>query len=156
MLQDLYILLMSVISCILMIITFGSVIRLYKTNRLYVRKQQEYNDLKRRNKMRAAEYSQSILDFIKHFIAQVALLQTLVFKDTHDLTKVSKPNIDSLAKKVATGVYDSLNRKNIIFDDTLFTEPFLHQYIIDTSLETVKTLINNMISEIHDVEPIIE
>ena len=148
MLQDFYIAIMFIISSILIVITIGSLIRLYRTNQLYVRTQLEYNDLRRSNKMRAAQYSQSILDFIRHFISQVALLQTLIFKDTHDLSKVSKPNIDTLAKDVAHHVYDSLNKKSIAFDDALFTESFFHQYIIDTSLETVKSLITNMINKV--------
>lgn len=127
-----------------------ALLRLYKCNKVYNNMKFEYDRIKGSNKIQAARYSQTILDFIKKFIIQYAVSQSVIFRDTHDISKISKHNIEALAKDVAIKVKVYLNESNILFEDVLFTKEYYDTYIVDTSLSTVKEIFNRIIEDIEE------
>lgn len=96
------------------------------------------------------EYSDKLLEFIKTLTTQVAVLQFRTFVDAHEITKISKIHIKQVAENVAKTVHDAINMDSIDFNDTLFTKEFFEKYIIETSVNTVKSLLDKTLQQISE------
>ena len=106
-----------------------------KMNQMYVQLQNE-------NSKRTTEYSDKMLEFVKMFIGQIAVLKFRTFVDSHNLGKITKANIQKLVAEVADTVHKSINIDKIDFEDTLFTKDFYEKYIIETSVIMIKELLD--------------
>ena len=102
------------------------------------------------NKLRMVEYSNQLLELVRSIIGQVAVLKFRTFQDTHDMHKVTKTQVEALAKDVAMTANRSLNENHISFDVTFFTKEFYEEYVVDTSIILVKQMIDNFVAENQD------
>ena len=88
-----------------------------------------------------------MLDFVKMLTSQIAVLRFRTFVDTHELDKITKANVQKLVTDVAETVHNSINIDNIDFEDMLFNKEFFEKYIIETSLITIKSLLDKAVNE---------
>lgn len=139
----------TVILIVLMVISFiwliNSTILLIRLIKQQNQYQKIYNHMKDKNDKDLVEYSTKTLEFIKNITNQVAVLKFRTFIDSHDITKITKANIEKLVGDVADTVYKSINSTNIIFDDTLYTKNFYEKYIIEMALISIKNLLDRTI-----------
>lgn len=106
-----------------------------------------YSRLKNENNRIETEYSEKMLEFAKMLTTQVSILMFKEFIDSHDISKITRINIKELASTVAEYVHASINISNIDFNETLFTKEFYEKYIIDTSFNTIKSLLDRVIND---------
>jgi hypothetical protein len=111
-----------------------------KRNKLYAQLQEE-------NNKSIADYSEKLLEFIRMLTTQISVLKFRTFVDNHEMDKITKANIQKLVAEVAESVNTSINSTNIDFDDILFTKEFYENYIVETSLITIKNLLNKTIND---------
>lgn len=125
----------------------NSIIILTKLKIEESKRNQMYLQLQEENTKNIADYSEKLLEFIKMLTSQIAILKFRTFVDNHEIDKITKANIQNLVADVAETVNVSINADHIDFDDVLFTKEFYENYIIDTSLITIKGLLNKTINE---------
>lgn len=106
-----------------------------------------YSRLKNENNRIETEYSEKMLEFAKMLTTQVSILMFKEFIDSHDISKITRINIKELSSTVAEYVHASINISNIDFNETLFTKEFYEKYIIDTSFNTIKSLLDRVIND---------
>lgn len=106
-----------------------------------------HKELEEDNSKITTEYSEKLIEFTKMLTTQIAILQFRTFQDGHDLSKITKANVKVLAEDIAKTVKSSIKLDNIDFSDTLFTRNFLESYIIETSIITVKALLDKAVGE---------
>ena len=120
--------------------------------RNYMKLQNQYNELKEiyeflknSNKEKSTEYSNKILEYIRMLVGQIAMIKFRTYEDGHQFDKTTKANIEKLITEIANSVHESLNRANISFDDTLFKEDFLNDYIIQTTIIVIKDMLEKAV-----------
>ena len=91
------------------------------------------------------EYSNKLLDYIREFTMQVTVLKFQVFRDSHDVEKLTEGIIKGFVAEVAKEVYGYITRDKIDFTRTLFTSEFFDNYIISTVVSSTKSLIDKTI-----------
>jgi len=113
--------------------------------------ERDYNEIRKEleeeNSKVSTEYSEKLLEFVKMLTSQISILQFRTFIDGHDMDKVTRAQIQELAKSIAVTVNKSINIDNIDFDSALFTKEFYEGYIIENALINVKTLLQKAINE---------
>ena len=124
----------------------------YKLKQLSLENEIEYQRLENENKNKTVEYSNKVLELIRSIVGQIAVLKFRTFKDTHDMEKVTKANVEGLVKDVANMANKSLNMNNIFLDDTFFTKEFVEQYIVETSVILIKQMMDKAVSEMKGLE----
>lgn len=129
-----------------------SIIVLFKLYKKYKNNTIEILKLNESNKDRVIEYSNKLLDFTKMMVSQISILKFKTFIDNSKIDKITKSQVEKIVTDVASSVKDALNMNNITIEDTLYTEEFFNQYIIDTSIYTVKQLMNKLLSEYDEKE----
>ena len=100
------------------------------------------------------EYSEQLLESIRKLIKIITVVKARTFADTHDLSKVTKAQIVTLAKEVAEDTNKSFHSKiGSYIEDTFFNIEFLTNYIVEISIISTKEIVENMINEyLEDVE----
>ena len=91
------------------------------------------------------EYSNKLLDYIREFTMQVTVLKFQVFRDSHDVEKLTEGIIKGFVAEVAKEVYGYITHDKIDFTRTLFTSEFFDNYIISTVVSSTKSLIDKTI-----------
>ena len=91
------------------------------------------------------EYSNNLLEFIRLMVGQTAVIEFQTFQDNHDMTKVTKANIESVAKRVAEIVHNSINEDVFSFENVFFTRRFYDYYIVNTSIVLVKQMFEKVV-----------
>lgn len=129
-----------------------SIIVLFKLYKKYKNNTIEILKLNESNKDRVIEYSNKLLDFTKMMVSQISILKFKTFIDNSKIDKITKSQVEKIVTDVASSVKDALNMNNITIEDTIYTEEFFNQYIIDTSIYTVKQLMNKVLSEYDEKE----
>lgn len=109
--------------------------------------QREGNRLMALNDHSSLKYSEDLLDLIRNIVDQVAVMKFKNFTDTHDIEKVNIPPVKGLVEDVATDVHNALILDNVKFNEAIFTEAFLNQYIIDVAMIAVKQLLSKYVDE---------
>jgi sulfur relay (sulfurtransferase) DsrC/TusE family protein len=88
--------------------------------------------------LRNLKYSNKLLEFIKMIVGTITVLKFRSFKDSHDMTKITKSNVQDLVKEIAESSYTSIELESIDFECLNFTKEFYEQYIVDTAVIYVK------------------
>lgn len=94
------------------------------------------------------DQSQNILNYIRTFTAQVAIIKFNEFVDSRNLDKVTKQNTETLISDISKTVHASLRTDLINFDGVLFTKEFMEMYIVQTAVNLVKKLLDNKVDEV--------
>lgn len=136
-----------ILSMAIIIVVLGF-IGLFVVTRNYMILKHRYDDLKEiaenlkeENKAMTVKYSDEILKYFRVFTTQISMIKFQEFLDSHDVKKITESNVKNLINDICKTVNESINRRKIVFDDALFTEGFLNQYIIQITITTVKDLV---------------
>jgi len=108
----------------------------------------EYAELESENKTGIIEYSERLLGMVRMVVGQICVLKFRTFKDTHDMTKVTKTQIEALVKDVAETANKSLNSDSIQFEITSFTREFYESYVVETSIILMKDQLDREVSRV--------
>lgn len=150
--SDFIILSLIILMMIVILWFIISIIVLINLYRKYNNNSMEILKLDKSNKKLVIEYSEQLLDFTKMMISQISILKFKTFIDGSKIDKITKSQVEKIVSEVASNVKDALNMNNITIEDTLYTEEFFNQYIIDTSIYTVKQLMNKVVNEFDEDE----
>ena len=131
-----------------MICMIASLYRYYTLKQKSLQNDIEYKRLESENKNKTVEYSNKVLELIRSIIGQIAVLKFRTFEDTHEMTKVTKANVEGLIKEVAEMANTSLNMNNIFLGDTFFTKAFYEKYIVETSIILIKQMVAKAVNEL--------
>lgn len=137
---------MIVLMCIVILWFAISLVVLYKLDKQHKQTSREIIMLQKDNKEKILEYSQKSLEFIKLMISQIALLKLKAFIDQHDISKVSRSQIEKVVEDVALTVRNNINMQNFQIENTIYTEEYFDQYIIQTSVFIVKKLFDEAVN----------
>lgn len=93
------------------------------------------------------EYSRELLEFIQYTIGRVVVIKFTMFKDSHELFKVTKQSMKNLITSVASDVKTFIDFEHIDFSRSLYTEEFLEYYIVHTSIIMTNDLLDKEIKK---------
>lgn len=124
----------------------------YKLKQVSLKNEIEYQRLENENKNKTVEYSNKVLELIRSIVGQIAVLKFRTFQDTHDMTKITKANIEALVKDVAEMANKSLNMNNIFLEDTFFTKEFVEKYIVETAIIIIKQMTDKAVNEMQNLD----
>jgi hypothetical protein len=85
-------------------------------------------------------YTNQVMKLIREVTTQIALLKFRTFQDSHDMSKIMRANIASIAEETAIESERSFNKENIYWESLLFTKDFYNAYIVETSIIVIKSL----------------
>lgn len=139
--------LMLVLMCIVIMWFVISLVVLFKLYKQHNQTAKEIIALKEDNKDKMLEYSNKSLEFIKLMVSQIALLKLKAFIDQHDISKVTRSQIEKVVEDVATTVRKNINMNNFQLSHTIYTEEYFDQYIVDTAVFIVKKLFDEAIEK---------
>ena len=139
--------LMLVLMCIVIMWFVISLVVLFKLYKQHNQTAKEIIALKEDNKDKMLEYSNKSLEFIKLMVSQIALLILKAFIDQHDISKVTRSQIEKVVEDVATTVRKNINMNNFQLSHTIYTEEYFDQYIVDTAVFIVKKLFDEAIEK---------
>jgi hypothetical protein len=137
------------ISCICLLISI--ILMSIRLQKYFKFKQQslqndiDYRRLESENKNKTVEYSNKVLELLRSIVGQIAVLKFRSFEDSHDMTKITLANVQSLVSDISTMANNSLNMNNIFLDDTFFTRKFVEQYIVETAMILTKEMVDKSI-----------
>lgn len=124
-----------------------SLIMLYNLQKKYNSRMLELALLEKNNNTKVVDYSNQLLEFIRMMISQVSILKLKVFIDNNHVDKITKFQVEQVVTDIATTVKTALNVNNIAIENTIYTQEFFEQYIIDTTVHTVKQLMEKTIND---------
>jgi hypothetical protein len=78
------------------------------------------------------------------------VLKFNAFINNHDSEKVTRSQIKNLISDTATNINISMIYDNIDFSRTLFSQDFLVQFIINTTIISIKELLDKQLVDIID------
>ena len=87
------------------------------------------------------------MKYLREFIGQIAVIKFKAFIDSHKMDKITEINIKKLIDDIATTTNKSINRSNILFDNTIITEEFYESYVIETTIILVKEMLEKLENE---------
>lgn len=96
--------------------------------------------------------SEKIKDFILDIVKDVALMKFHEFKDTHDISKVSRSNVKDLAADVIKSSKELINTKKLEEYDNVLSQGFCDKYIVSTSIIVLKTILEKEVISIVEEE----
>lgn len=128
-----------------------SIVVLMKLYGRYTKNSLQMIELQSHNKDKLIDYSTELMDFIRMLISQVALLKVKEFTDGNDITKVTRAHIEGIISDVATEIKEQINMNNISLANTIYTEEFFDQYIVDSTVYIVKELFEKSVSKSLDL-----
>lgn len=104
-------------------------------------------EIERTQKDQSIEYSRNLMKYLMEFIGQIAVIKFKAFIDSHKMDKITEINIKKLIDDIATTTNKSINRSNILFDNTIITEEFYESYVIETTIILVKEMLEKLENE---------
>ena len=145
---------LSILCIIFMIVSIvGFVLmikRMIKLKNTLSDRELERKQLEEENQRKAVAYTKDIMEFIRIMISQVSLLSFQKFKDGHEMTKITETNIKRLIEDIARTVNESIAMENISMGNILITKEFYQKYIIETTVFTIKKMLDEAMIEIED------
>jgi len=104
-------------------------------------------EIERTQKDQSIEYSRNLMKYLREFIGQITVIKFKAFIDSHKMDKITEINIKKLIDDIATTTNKSINRSNILFDNTIITEEFYESYVIETTIILVKEMLEKLENE---------
>jgi hypothetical protein len=93
----------------------------------------------------SVKYTTDMLQFIRTFTSQVSVIQFRTFSDTRKLDKVTREQVQNIAKDVAEIVKKSIIEDHIDTDKMLVSMDFVDTYIVDCAVINVKNLLDKAV-----------
>lgn len=138
--------LMLIFSSVILAVVIGTLIMLiikyHSTKKLLLDITKEHKRLKDENKYRSVDYSKNVLEYIKTFVSQIALIKFKEYISNNDTEKMTLASVEKLVKSVATTVKNAFVSTHIFVDDLLFTREFIDKYIIDVSMYMIRDMVD--------------
>lgn len=104
-------------------------------------------EIEKTQKDQSIEYSRNLMKYLREFIGQITVIKFKAFIDSHKMDKITEINIKKLIDDIATTTNKSINRSNILFDNTIITEEFYESYVIETTIILVKEMLEKLENE---------
>ena len=136
-LATLYVLIVA--TSILSIITTISALVLWRVAMHPKKEQMSYRD--------KVDYSKALLDYIRDIVSQVSVLKFRSFMDEHKLELTNRTHYSRLVGEISKTIHDSINQENLDYSNLVFTEQYLDNYIIQSSMMFTKDLLERAISD---------
>ena len=92
------------------------------------------------------DYSQKVLDTIKNLTSEITTLEFNKWENAHELNKSTISTERELFGLVALRVRGAIKSMDMLIEDTIYTESFLDQLIIDLSLTMVNIIFEDRIN----------
>lgn len=116
--------------------------------RIKYRKMELQNqEIEKIQKDQSIEYSRNLMKYLREFIGQITVIKFKTFIDSHNMDKITEINIKKLIDDIATTTNNSINRSNILFDNTIITKEFYESYIVETAIMLVKEMLEKLENE---------
>lgn len=110
--------------------------------------QAKFHDLKididfknKEYRRKSVEYTNTVLEQVKKFVATNVICKFKTFVSGHDMSKITKANIEKLIEEVATTSNNSLNMDNIKFEDMIINKEYFEKYIVECSVQLVRDIL---------------
>ena len=104
-------------------------------------------EIEKIQKDQSIEYSRNLMKYLREFIGQITVIKFKTFIDSHNMDKITEINIKKLIDDIATTTNNSINRSNILFDNTIITKEFYESYIVETAIILVKEMLEKLENE---------
>lgn len=104
-------------------------------------------EIEKIQKDQSIEYSRNLMKYLREFIGQITVIKFKTFIDSHNMDKITEINIKKLIDDIATTTNNSINRSNILFDNTIITKEFYESYIVETAIMLVKEMLEKLENE---------
>lgn len=104
-------------------------------------------EIEKIQKDQSIEYSRNLMKYLREFIGQITVIKFKTFIDSHKMDKITEINIKKLIDDIATTTNNSINRSNILFDNTIITKEFYESYIVETAIMLVKEMLEKLENE---------
>lgn len=96
------------------------------------------------------DLSNQILQFTRMIISQIAMMKYRDFVDSKDMSKITRSNVTKLVDEVATECHKAIRIESISFESLVFTREFYEQYIVETTVFVIKSMVNKTFDNIED------
>ena len=93
------------------------------------------------------DYSEHVLKIVRDISIQTSVLMFRSFSDSHDLSKITKAQIQTLVTDTADRVNESLVFDTIDFESTVFTKEYVELIIVESVVNSIKDLLNKAVDE---------
>lgn len=110
----------------------------------YEERLKKYNE---EHDMKVTEYSNELIKYIRVFTVQVSTVEFYKWEGERDITKGTRESIKNLIEKASNAAFAAINRANINYSDTLFTEEYVLNMIFDTARINITELLNKATNE---------
>ena len=97
--------------------------------------------------MLTIRYSEQLLDFIQRITIQSSVLKYKEFVDNHELDKITRAQVQNLVTDTTVETKEHINLDLIDYDELLYDRQFIEMYIIQTSITTIKKLLEKSVNE---------
>jgi biopolymer transport protein ExbB/TolQ len=94
------------------------------------------------------EYSEALLKSIREAIGAVTTVKYRTFSDGHNIEKITEAHFKRMIEETCTLIKTDINFGNIDYENLIYTKEYINQYIIDTTIYTLKNMFNGDIDEI--------
>lgn len=98
------------------------------------------------------KYSRDVSKYLQEIVARVAIIQFREYIDSHDIRMVTRENMKRLAADIASSTFTYIDHEKLreLTSKTPMTDDFYKMYIIHTSINAVKELMEREIDKIID------
>lgn len=93
------------------------------------------------------EYSNKMLDFLKRISMEQSVIKYKEFIDNHELSKITKHQIQSLVSEIAIEIDNSLVYEYIDYDNLLYSRDYVETYVINVVSMSIKDQLDKSMSE---------
>lgn len=93
-------------------------------------------------------YSDQLLDFIQRIAVQSSVMKYKEFVDNHEIDKITRTQVQNLVTDTTVETKERINLDIINYDDLLYDRQFLEIYIIQTSITSIKRLLEKSVQEV--------
>lgn len=98
------------------------------------------------------QHSKDVMDLIRSIAVVKCKIAFDKFRDTHDMSKLTRKNVESLISDTAHEINSDINESKLDLDDTIFNRSFYTSYVIDLTMYLIKHSLEQSIERIIDSE----
>ena len=93
-------------------------------------------------------YSDSLLKSIRELIASISKLKFKEFTDRYELSKITKEQVKQMVEDTAMDVKKSIDMQSIDYHHIIYSEDFLNEYIIETTIYVLKQFVEETVDDL--------
>ena len=93
------------------------------------------------------EYSKNVMEFGRNLAAQSSIMMFHEYIDNHQVDKLTRIQLSELIKDISTSINISIDYTQIDFNRTIFTREYFQRFIVNTVVNSTKSLFNKYLDE---------